>query len=94
MQVCKFLHEYIYFNQAAMSCNSGPCLQYMYPDCALCAAPASADAQFAFAASLYITSAIKPTTPPCSSFYTTLALHNSTKGCMVCGLMPDKKNIV
>ena len=92
MQVCTFAHEFIYFNQAAISCNGGPCLQDMYPACVLCAAPASADAQFACAASLLITSAIQPTAPLYNSLHATLALHNSTTGSMVCGLTPDKQN--
>ena len=46
MQVCTFAHELIYFNQAEISCNGGPCLQDMYSVCVLCAAPALADAQF------------------------------------------------
>ena len=46
MQVCIFAHELIYFNQVAIFCNSGPCLQDIYPVCVFCAAPASSDAQF------------------------------------------------
>ena len=74
MQVCKFNHEFIYFNQAKISCNGGPCLQDMYPACALCTAPASADAIFACAVSLHIASTIQPTAPLYSSLNATLAL--------------------
>ena len=92
MQVCIFALEFIYFNHAVISCNSGLCLQDMYPACVLCVAPALADAQFVCTASLHITSAIQPTPPLYSSFHATLALNNSTIGCMVCGPPPEEQN--
>ena len=92
MQVCSFAHEFFFLNQAVISCSGGPCLQDMYPACVLCATPASADAQFACTVLLLITSAIQPTTPLYNSLHTTLALHNSTTGSMVCDLIPDKQN--
>ena len=63
MQICTFTHKVIYFNQSAISYIGRPCLQNIYPACVLCAAPASADAQFVYAASLLITSAIQLTAP-------------------------------
>ena len=92
MQVCTFALEFIYFNQAAISWNGGPCLQDMYPGCVLCAAPASADAQLTCAASLLVTSAIQPTAPRYNYSYATLALHNSITGSIVCGLTRYKQN--
>ena len=92
MQLYIFSHELICFNHAEISHNSVPCLQVTYLVCVFCAAPASADAQFACAASLHITSAIQPTVPRYNSLHATLALHNSTTGSILCGLRPDKQN--
>ena len=92
MQVWTFAYKFIYFNQAAITCNGRPCLQDMYPACVLCTAPASADTQFACTASLLLTSTIQPTAPLYNSLHATLALHNSITGSMVCGLTPDKQD--
>ena len=58
MQVCTLAHEFICFNPAAISYNSGPCLQDTYLVYTFYAAPASADSQFSCAAFLHFTSAI------------------------------------
>ena len=92
MQVYIFSYEFIYFNQPAISCNGGPCLQDMYPVCVLCTATALADAQFVYAASLLFTSATQPIAPFYNSFHTTLALHNSITGSKVCGFTLEKQN--
>ena len=92
MQICTFAPELICYNQAAMSCNGGPCLQDIYPVYVFCAASASADAQFAHAASLHITSASQPIASHCNSLHATLALHNYTTGSMLYNLIPDKQS--
>ena len=58
IQVYTSTFELIYFNQAEISYNVGLHLKDTYPVCVFCAEPASADAQFACAALLHITSAI------------------------------------
>ena len=66
----------------------------MYPVCIFGAVPVSADAQFVYAASLHITSAIHPIVFYYNSLHAILALHKLTIGSMLCGITPDKqKNI-
>ena len=92
MQVCIFAHELIILSRQKYPEIVGPAYRIHTQSVHVCAASASADAQFACAALLHFNNAIQPTVPHYNSLHATLALYNSTTGSILCGLTPEKQN--